>query len=169
MSMYKVSPSVTPQMQPSGTSCWLTCLEMLYTWKNDKGDKSKKISSILPDMDKSPNLYPYYMQDAGIAPGECRETARMLGLGCAGDTKIIDAKILADALRMHGPLWIAGRWYMNCDHVIVVTGCNPETGKIKYVNPWRNYGCKDSDGTVGWLSERGDDWTGCDASVMYFR
>lgn len=169
MLMYHVSPSVQPRMQPTAKCCWLTCLEMLYQWKNDKGDNSKVISSILPEMDKSPNLYPYEMRDSGIAAGECRETARYLGLGCAGDTAIIDADVLTNLLKMHGPVWIAGRWYMDCDHVIVVTGCNPDTRKIKYINPWRNYGGKESEGPVDWLAARGDVWTNCDASVMYWR
>ncbi len=167
--MYKVTPNVVPQMQPSGACCWLTCLEMLYIWKNNKGDKSKKVGSILADMDQSPNLFPYYMKDAGIAPGECRETARMLKLGCSGDTSVIDAQILTSMLKSHGPLWIAGRWYMECDHVIVITGCDPDTGKIKFVNPWKNYSGEESDGTVGWLSKRGNAWTNCDASIMYWR
>lgn len=169
MTMFTVKPDVVPQMQPTPTSCWLTCLEMLYIWKNNKGDESKKIGSILPDMDKSPNLYPYYMEKAGISPGECRETARMLGLGCAGDTAIFDAGVLTDALKMHGPLWVAGRWYMNCDHVIVVTGCDPNTRKINFINPWKNYSGEESSGTIEWLSQRGDEWSNCDASVMYWR
>lgn len=167
--MYKVSPNVIPQMQPSGACCWLTCLEMLYVWKNNKGDKSKKIGSILSDMDQSPNLYPYFMQEKGIAPGECRETARMLKLGCSGETSVLDPHILTGMLKSNGPLWIAGKWYLNCDHVLVITGCNPETGKIKYVNPWRNYTGEESEGPIGWLANRGNEWTNCDASIMYWR
>ncbi len=169
MSMIHVSPSVQPRMQPTATSCWLTCLEMLYQWKNDQGDRSKDSSSILSVMNESPYLEPWEMKAKGIAVRECKETAQYLGLGFAGDTKIIDAKVLTYALKHQGLLWVAGRWYMNCDHVIVVTGCNPETGKIKYINPWKNYGGLETDGTVDWLADRGDVWTNCDASVMYWR
>jgi len=142
---------------------------MLFEWKSEKGDKSKSANSILADMDESPDLYPYYMQTAGISSGECRTTARMLGLGCSGDTKIIDAKVLKNMLQTHGPLWIAGKFSKAHSHVIVVTGCDPETGNIRHINPWNNYTLEEGPQTIGWLQERGSPWTDCDASVMYWR
>ena len=104
MAMFKVTPAVKPRTQPLSTCCWLTCLEMLFVWKNDQGDKTKNAASILAEMDKSPVLYPYYMKDAGIAARKCKTTAKMLGLRWAGDTKMIDAAVLTGALKAHGPL-----------------------------------------------------------------
>lgn len=166
--MVKVTPRVQALRQPLATCCWFTCLEMLFNWKNAKGDKSKKASMILSEMDKSPNLYPDYMMNAGIAPGECRETARMLGLRASGDTAQLDAGILAEMLKNHGPLWIAGRWYRNFNHVIVLTGCDPDSGQVKYVDPWDNPDLSESSNSVGYLSKRGPVWTNCDASIMYW-
>ena len=167
MAMYKVSPDVKPKSQPLSTCCWLTCLEMLFAWK-------KKTTDILATMDQSPNLFPYYMKNAGIAPGECRETARYLGLKCgSGD---IEATVLADCLKQHGPMWVAGDWVKGHDanakgdnsHVIVVTACDPDDGRIKYINPYNNFDLSESPGTVSWLTKRSTKWKNCDAGVMYW-
>ena len=170
MSMYKVSPAVKPRSQSLGTSCWLSCLEMLYIWKNDKGDRTKNIDEILSKMDESPDLYPYYMQTTtGMFPSQYRPTARMLGLGCSGDTETIDAKLLKTMLQKHGPLMIGGKFSKGHSHAIVVTGCDPETGNIRYVDPWNNYTLEESPQTVKWLEDRGSSWTNCDASILYWR
>jgi hypothetical protein len=168
MAMFKVTPMVKPRTQPLSTCCWLTCLEMLFEWKKDKGDSGKNPGTILQQMDKSTELYPYAMRDSGIAMRECKPTAKILGLRWAGDTKVIDAQVLTDSLKAHGPLWIAGEWETGSPHVIVVTACNPETGSIKYVNPWKNGDLSESNNTVSWLQERGNTWSGCDASIMYW-
>ncbi len=168
MSMFKVTPAVKPRSQPLSTCCWLTCLEMLYVWKNDRGDNSKDFDTILSDMDESPNLFPYDMQDSGIYASDCRATAQILGLHSSGDTKIINAEILTNLLRTRGPIWIAGKFSKQSSHVIVVTGCDPANGRIKHVNPWKNYSLQESPQTIGWLQERGYPWTSCDASIMYW-
>lgn len=167
MAMYKVSPEVKPRNQPLSTCCWLTCFEMLFEWK-------KKTTDILAKMDESPNLFPYYMKNAGMAPGECRETARYLGLKCGGGE--IEASVLVDCLKQHGPMWVAGDWAKGADpsmkgdhsHVIVVTGCDPDDGRIKYINPYSNLDLSESSGTVSWLTKRSSQWKNCDASVMYW-
>lgn len=168
MAIYKVSPEVKPMNQPTSTTCWLTSLQMLFQWKIDKGDASKSAdkASILAAMDKSPNLFPYYMEKAGIAPGECKETAKMLGLRWAGGGDL-DAQVLHDALKSHGPYWIAGNWGSG-SHVIVVTACNPDDGRIRYIDPWKNYTLVDSPGTISWLNDRGTEWKNCDGSLMYW-
>ncbi|MEP6922887.1 MAG: papain-like cysteine protease family protein [Pyrinomonadaceae bacterium] len=159
--MYKVSPDVQPRNQPTSACCWLTCLEMLFEWKK------KDTSQILSTMDKSPNLFPYYMRDNGIAPGECKETAKALGLRWAGDGEI-DAQVLENALKAHGPYWVAGMWMKNFSHVIVVTGVNVITQEIKYINPWQNFDLSESSGNMSWLNARGDIWKNCDGSLMYW-
>ncbi len=167
MAMYKVSPDVKPMNQPTSSTCWLSSLQMLFQWKIDKGSSvSGDKDSILAAMDKSPNLFPYYMEKAGIAPGECKETAKMLGLRWAGGGDI-DAQVLRDALKSHGPYWVAGNWGSG-SHVIVVTACNPDLGTIRYVDPWKNYTLADSPGTISWLNGRGSVWKNCDASLIYW-
>lgn len=168
MAMYKVSPDVKPRNQPTTTTCWLTCLQMLFQWKIDKGSKglSADKDSILAAIDKSPNLFPYHMETAGIAPGECKETAKMLGLRWAGGGDI-DAKYFQEALKSHGPYWIAGDWGSG-SHVIVVTACDPDSGKIRYINPWQNVTLSDSAGTISWLNNRSNVWRDCDGALMYW-
>ncbi len=167
MAMYKVKPEVKPMTQPTTTTCWLACFQMLFQWKSDNGGSvSANKASILATLDKSPNLFPYYMEKAGIAPGECKEAAKMLGLRWAGGGDI-DAKALHDALKSHGPYWVAGNWGSG-SHVIVVTACNPDTGSIKYIDPWQNVTLSDSNGTMSWLNERGSVWKNCDGSLIYW-
>jgi Papain-like cysteine protease AvrRpt2 len=147
--------------QPTSTSCWYTCLTMLFKWKK------RDAGTILSKMDQSPNLYPSYMLENGIAPSECKETAKMLGLGYAGDGEI-DAQALADALKSHGPYWVAGMWQKNSSHVIVVTACNPDTGNIRYINPWMNVDLSDTVSNIDWLNKRGDVWKQTLGSLMYW-
>ena len=168
MAMYKVTPEVKPRNQPTSTTCWLTCFQMLFQWKIDKGQGSYSADKggILAAIDKSQNLFPYYMETAGIAPGECKETAKMLGLRWAGGGDI-DAQALHNALKSHGPYWVAGNWGSG-SHVIMVTACNPDTGSIRYIDPWKNYSLSDSSGTISWLNGRSDVWRNCDASLIYW-
>ncbi|HTK38845.1 MAG TPA: papain-like cysteine protease family protein [Pyrinomonadaceae bacterium] len=168
MAMTKVSPEVVPQNQNTKAACWYFCLRMMFQWKRDAGDINKDPEKILELMDKSARLYPYEMRDKwGIAPDECRETARTLGLTATGDGEI-DAGVLEDTLKTKGPIWIAGDWGLG-NHVIVITGCEPATGKIRFINPYQNLGGTDSPGTISWLNDReknGNLWKSCDASVM---
>lgn len=159
--MVKVNPAVQPRNQPTSTSCWYTCLQMLFDWK--KKDSSK----IIETMDQSPNLFPDYMLKNGIAPSECKETAKILGLGFAGDGDTYP-DVMANALRSHGPYWVAGMWTKNSSHVIVVTSCDPETGAIRYINPWNNFDLSDSPGDIDWLNARGSVWKQTLGSMMYW-
>src|SRR5262245_34279446 len=161
--MFKVSPTVNPRNQRLSSTCWLTCLQMMFEWKGKDASEDK----ILAAMDASPNLFPYYMRDAGIAPGECKDTAKMLGLRWSGDGEI-EADVLYDLMTQRGPIWIAGMWRRGSSHVLVVTGVDKDAGKIRYVDPWENYSLEDSPGTLDWLNNRGDVWKNCDASVMYW-
>ena len=169
MGMIKVTPDVTPRNQQFSTSCWYASLQMLFDWKWRKQRKDEKAEpwKILEKMDKSKDLYPYYMHDNGISPRECKETAKMLGLRWSGDGDFT-ANILYDMLTTHGPLWVAGMWRRGSSHVIVVTGVDKDSGNIRYIDPWENYSLSDSPGTVSWLNSRGDTWKNCDASVMYW-
>lgn len=159
--MKKCSPSVSPRNQPTSSTCWYSCLQMLFEWK--KRDRSTIIST----MDSSPNLFPYYMLENGIAPSECKETAKILGLSWAGDGEI-DAEVLANALVTYGPYWVAGMWKKGSSHVIVVTGCDPEQGQIRYVDPWMNHDLSETWATVSWLNARGKIWKETNGSLMYW-
>lgn len=168
MGMTKVSPNVKPLSQPTRAACWYSCFRMLFTWKQDAGDSSKNPDKILEIMDASPRLYPYAMKDEwGIDASECRETARLLGLTATGDGDL-DGAALEQVLRQKGPVWVAGNWGLG-NHVIVVTACDVSAGKIRYVNPFENFGGTDSPGTLAWLNQRGELWRNCDASVMYWK
>lgn len=168
MTMYKVSPSVQPRNQTLSTCCWLTCLEMLYEWHDAKYGSGKDPNTILETMDQSPDLFPYEMQSSGIDASECKNTARILGLRWSGATKTLDANTLASMIKSRGPLWIAGKFSHAFHHVIVVTACDPANGRIKIVNPYKNYSLQETPQTISWLEDRGFPWTACDASIMYW-
>jgi hypothetical protein len=165
--MAKVAPDVKAINQPTRAACWYACFQMLFQWKNDKGDKTKDPAAILGMMDKSPNLYPYLMKDSwGIDASECREAARYLGLKASGDGEIY-AEYLEEGLKTYGPVWIAGNWGSG-SHVIVITACTAADGTIRYINPYQNLTLSDSAGTISWLNGRGSVWKNCDASVMHW-
>jgi hypothetical protein len=161
MALTKVSPAVVPINQPTSSTCWYVCLQMLWIWKK------KDPKDILTLLNADPDLYPDYWLTNGIAPGDCRPAARALGMGCAGDGDI-DAGVLARALRSHGPYWVAGMWVKGHSHVIVVTACDENSGAIRYINPWNNFDLSDSPGDIDWLNSRGDVWKSTFGSCIYW-
>lgn len=165
MAMVKVSPDVRAECQSTRAACWYSGFRMLFFWKYDKGDTSKNPAKILDMLDKSPILYPWEMKDHwGIDAGECREASRMLGLQATGDGEI-DAFYLAETLKKRGPVWIAGNWGRG-NHVMVVTACDPDDGRIRVVDPYENWSGSDKPLTISQLNNRGSLWKNCDASVM---
>jgi hypothetical protein len=165
MAMYKVDPGVRGESQTKASSCWYSCLRMLHWWKYDKGDTSKHPSKILDKMDQSPMLYPWAMKDEwGIDVGECRETARMLGLQATGDGEL-DAFYIKETLKKRGPIWVAGNWGKG-NHVIVIVGADEADGRLRVINPYYNPDGGDSPMSVSELNKRGSLWRNCDASVM---
>jgi hypothetical protein len=165
--MYRITPKIDAITQSLATCCWLASLQMMFQWKGKKGGANKTEDEILNQMNVSPQLYPWFMKNSGIAPSECKETAKMLGLRWSGDGEFTN-EILSSMLKSYGPLWIAGMWRKNQSHVIVVIGSDPESGAIKYFDPMEPSGLESS-GTINWLNNRGNVWKNCDASVMYWR
>ena len=165
MAMYKVTPEVRGEAQATKASCWYSCMKMLFWWKYDKGETSKHPSKILEMMDKSPMLYPWEMRDKwGIDAGECRETARMLGLQATGDGDL-DGYYIGETLKKRGPIWVAGDWGRG-NHVIVIIGSDGSGGHLRVINPYENNDGGDSPMSVSDLNKRGTLWRNCDASVM---
>jgi hypothetical protein len=142
---------------------------MMFQWKFDQGDKSKISTkrNILDLIDASLWLDGDDMYKNGIGPGQCQEAANMLGLKARG-TYNIDAFVLTNTLKMHGPIWIAGAWIKGRSHVIVLTGCDPEKGTVYLVNPWDNNFGVESTKSIAELNDRGDLWRNCEASIMYW-
>ena len=183
MSTVNISPDIQPRNQNKSSTCWLSCLEMMFHWKYKKcgeytGPKLDwkyescngydYTSEILWKMDASYSLNTEFIYKNGIAPAECRETARMLGLQPTGFDSTVEADFLQGMLRRQGPLWIGGMWISGRSHALVITGYNSDTRKVSYVNPWENYSLSESSGPLEWLLGRGSQWINCDASVMYW-
>jgi hypothetical protein len=160
--MYEVSPKVQPRNQPTPATCWLSCLEMLFVWKK------KDPSTICDLIDQKTELFSSQLCQYGIDPSECGPVAKALGLQWTGGGDIA-ADVLSQALKTHGPYWIGGQWYMHRSHAIVLTGVDPDTNKIRYINPYNNLSLTDSPGTLGWLNDnRGDVWKQSESGLMYW-
>ena len=168
MAMYKVSPDVKPLNQAAYTTCWLACLEMMVQWKNDAGDYTKSKSQIRNRIDKDTDYWADDLIDNGIHPRECAQVARALGMQPTGAGDYTPG-ILYDLISRKGPLWVGGMWLQGMSHAIVITGCNPENGAIKIINPWRNVDLTESPRTVSWLNARGTLWKSYEGSVMYWK
>ena len=168
MAMVKVSPDVAAECQSSRAACWYSGFRMLFKWKYAKGDTSKDCNKILEILDQSPDLYPYEMKENwGIDVSECRPAARLLGLRATGDGEL-DIASMAEILKTKGPVWVAGNWGRG-SHVVVVTACDPDDGRIRVVNPFENWSGTDQPWTMADLNKRGSLWKNCDASVMYWK
>ena len=78
-------------------------------------------------------------------------------------------EILHDIISKKGPVWVAGMWLEDMSHVVVVTACDPEDGRIRIVNPWENYDLSDKLRTVSRFNARGNLWKSYEGSVMYWK
>ncbi len=165
--MFKVSPSIQVKTQALATTCWLTCLEMLFQWKKDKGDSSKDKSQICNIIDEKTQFFSSIMVEKGIGTNECASVARALGMQPTG-TGDYTRDILYDLVSKKGPLFVAGKWG-GSSHVILVTGCSNDSDEIKIVDPWKNYDLSESDSNLTWLNSRGSTWKGTEGSVMYWK
>lgn len=168
MAMFKVTPAVKPLNQKYMTTCWLAALEMLFQWKNDKGDMTKKKSQICSKIDSDTDYWADDLVNKGLHPTECYQVARALGLQPTGAGDYTP-QILHDLISKKGPLWVGGMWLENKSHAVVITACDPENGAIRIVNPWLNYDLSDAPRTVSWLNARGNLWKSYEGSVMYWK
>jgi hypothetical protein len=74
--------------------------------------------------------------------------------------------VLANALKVHGPYWVAGEWKKGYAHVKVVIGCDPKLGQVKMINPWNPSDPVDF-ATIDAFNKRGDKWK-INGSFLYW-
>ena len=161
MAWTTVLPKVIPINQPTSSTCWYVCLQMLFVWKG------RDPNDILRLLNADPEIYPDYWMDNGVSPSNCRQIARALGMSCAGDGEV-DADVLANALATHGPYWVAGEWIKGSPHVVVVTGINPASGKIRLVNPWKNWDLTETEDLLDNFNNRRQPWISTFCSFIYW-
>ncbi len=96
--------------QERSMSCWHASARMIWAFKYRQ--------CINP-------LSNVFSANTGVLPAQFITLARTLGLE---SVPLINMSYswtaLAELLRMHGPLWVAGYWY-GAAHIIVVTGVEP--------------------------------------------
>lgn len=161
MAWTTISPKITPLNQPTSSTCWYSCLQMLFIWKGlDPADVYRRLEA-------DPEIFPDYWLQKGVAPYNCIQIARCLGLTGAGEGDA-DADVLANALTTHGPYWVAGEWKKGSSHVKVVTGVNPSSGKIRLVDPWMNHDLSESEDLLVNFNDRGKVWENTFGSFLYW-
>lgn len=105
--------------QEQSMSCWHASARMVWAYKN--------YQCVHP----LPNLY---QSNSGASPADFIRLAKELGLETV---QIINQSYswqkLAELLRRHGPLWVAGYWY-GVPHIMVLTGAEPN-GTIYFNDP----------------------------------
>ena len=103
--------------QEKNMSCWHASARMLWGFKYKQS---------IDRMGKTFNA------NTGVSPAQFVTLAKELGLESVRTINMSYAwNAVAELLRKHGPLWVAGYWYGPA-HIIVVTGAEPN-GKL-YVN-----------------------------------
>ena len=103
--------------QESSMSCWHASARMLWGFKYRQ--------SINP-------MNSIYQANTGVGAAQFVQLAKTLGLASVESVNMSYSwKAVAELLRRHGPLWVAGVWY-GAKHIIVVTGVDPD-GTL-YVN-----------------------------------
>lgn len=150
MAWTNVHPEVVNIPQPTASTCWLACLQMLFVWKGKNPDE------VMQKLNADPNIFPDYWLENGLAPDNGLTIARCLGMSCAGDGDA-DIDVLANALKTHGPYWVAGEWKKGYAHVKVIAGCDPALNQIKLINPWNPIDPVDYS-SIEAFNKRGDRW-----------
>ena len=103
--------------QEKTMSCWHASARMIWAFKYKQ--------CINP-------MHSTYQANTGINPSQFVALAKTLGLESVPQINMSYSwRAVAELLRQHGPLWVAGYWY-GAPHIIVVTGVEPD-GKL-YVN-----------------------------------
>jgi len=103
--------------QEKSMSCWHASARMIWAFKYKQ--------CINP-------LSKIFESNSGVTPAQFVELAKSLGLEAVPEINMSYSWMaVAELLRRHGPLWVAGYWY-GAPHIIVVTGIEPD-GKL-YVN-----------------------------------
>jgi hypothetical protein len=161
MAWYTVKPSVQARAQRTSAECWLACLEMLFTWK---GKDETRICDVI---DQKTSLDSDYLKKNGIAPSECYEVAKALGLRWSGGGDIA-ADVLEGALKQHGPYFAGGAWRMHKSHAILLTAVDKDQDKIKYINPMEPSG-QETTATIDWFNDnRGSAWKQSASGFLYW-
>ena len=114
MTMYMNVPLIK---QEKTMSCWHASARMIWGYK---------YKQCINPLSKT------FSVNSGLSPSGFIILAKSLGLESVPLVNMSYSWVaLADLLKLHGPLWVAGYWYGPA-HIIVVTGVSPD-GKV-YIN-----------------------------------
>mgnify|MGYP002336459182 CR=1 FL=1 len=136
---------MTPKAQRLSTLCWLTCFEMLFTWKG------LDPAEIIPEL-KAGGIDTDEAFKTGLKLNQNLKAAKALGMGATGLGQSVSAWDLKERLKM-SPIWTCGKWTAaNNTHIVVVVGASEST--VEYYDPWYDVGPWE----VSDKKSRGFDW-----------
>jgi len=127
--------NMKPAPQDLSATCWFTCYDMLFQWKNmdpgtvKKGQIRDKFIAAGIDWDDA--------VASGLDLKDLRKAADALGLWRAASSDGFAGYDLRDRIRQtSSPLWVAGKWSAKAQdgHVVVVIGAS--RNQVKFIDPW---------------------------------
>lgn len=131
----RLNVPITPQIK--NMSCWRASARMIWDYKH------RMSSGINP----LPNIYNL---NNGLLPKDFIRLASKLGMLTVGKVNMsYHPSFLIKILEVHGPIWVAGRWY-GSPHIVVLTGAD-QNGEI-YINDPGPPKKKEHD--IAWFNDR---------------
>jgi len=117
---------MTPLPQDLATTCWYTCMVMMYQWAEMNPDDIKPaIVGAGINWDDACK--------SGLKTRDYLKAAKAVKLHGWGSGTSWSAGNFKQWLTM-GPVWVAGRWRSEGSHNVVVIGASDD--EIKFIDPW---------------------------------
>lgn len=117
---------MVPRAQDLATTCWYTCLVMMYEWAewNPADIKPALVGAGIDWEDAC---------KSGLKTKDYFKAAKALPLHGWGSGSSWSVGNFKQWLTL-GPVWVAGRWMSGGSHNVVVIGASDD--EIKYIDPW---------------------------------
>ncbi|RVT96955.1 hypothetical protein EOD42_11180 [Rhodovarius crocodyli] len=116
---------MTPLPQRTATTCWYTCLEMMFTWKErDPGE--------IKDLLVNAGILWDDACKTGLKAKDYQRAAKALGLKAWGSGSGWSGANFASFCAA-SPVWVAGNW-KGYNHNVVVIGASRD--QVKFIDPW---------------------------------
>lgn len=133
--------NMVPLPQETSTTCWYTCLRMMFMWKG------RDPAEIRPALVNAGILWEDACQ-TGLKTRDYLRAAKALGLRAWGTGSSWSGANFASFCTI-SPVWVAGKWYDH-SHNVVVTAASRD--QIKFIDPWWE-GAKEASISTKWAKD----------------
>jgi predicted double-glycine peptidase len=110
--------------------CWFAGYTMMFRWK---GMPETQIRSHIWDTLKAAGIDVEDARRSGLKLKDNLAAAKALGLGANGFGQPVTESDLRQLVRQ-SPVWCAGQWFADSNHVYVVTGVSEN--QVEFYDPW---------------------------------